>query len=175
MLTLNPTSTGLVFESSAADFSQGIVPTIPLAQDHPFCVLLNSHLKTIATSETYDALVNSYVAIVKGDHLWRTNISLDNILAEQQTIRKLLRDNPPDVVIVEQDRSEGFGFHLRIGAFWPFICVTKHYVDKWITAEGVPKLALEAVLKATMEHETAHWLFTLVCHIRMPLEGLTDL
>jgi hypothetical protein len=63
--------------------------------------------------------------------------------------------------------------------FWvfpdgPFICITKYYVDRWMAAEGVPKLALEAILKAAKEHETAHWLFTLVRHIRMPLESLTD-
>jgi hypothetical protein len=165
---------GLVFESSTTNLSLGIVPTVPLAQDHSFCILLNDHLTAVTTSETYDALINSYVAIVKGDHLWHTSISPDDMLAEQQNICKLLHDNPPDVVIVEQDASKGYGFHLRRRGLWLFICITKYYVNKWMAAERVPKLALEAVLKAMEEHETAHWLFTLVCHIRMPLESLTN-
>ena len=95
MFSLSPTFTRLVFESSTTNLSLGIVPIVPLAEDHPFCIPLNDHLAAVTTSETYDALIDSYVTIVKGDHLWCTSMSPDDILVEQQNICKLLHDNSP--------------------------------------------------------------------------------
>ena len=95
MFSLSPTFTRLVFESSTTNLSLGIVSIVPLAKDHPFCIPLNDHLAAVTTSETYDALIDSYVTIVKGDHLWCTSMSPDDILVEQQNICKLLHDNPP--------------------------------------------------------------------------------
>jgi hypothetical protein len=57
---------------------------------------------------------------------------------------------------------------------WPFICIMKNYIDRWMDAEGVFKLGLEAILKATKNHETGHWIFMLVCHVMNLSMSLTD-
>jgi hypothetical protein len=177
MSALRSITTGKVFESSAADISLGIVPTVPLPQDHPFCVLLEEHMTAVTKPGTYDALIDAYIAISKGDPHWRqkARVSIGDIVAERRNMRKLLRQNPPDVIIVDQDPSKGYGFHERTPSMWSFICITKHYVDRWMAEEGLIKLGLEAVFKAAREHENGHWLFTLVRHIRKPLVSLTDI
>ncbi|KIM89316.1 hypothetical protein PILCRDRAFT_2555 [Piloderma croceum F 1598] len=44
---------------------------------------------------------------------------------------------------------------------WPFICITKLYVDRWAAAQDDIKLALKVVLDATFKHELSHWYCTL--------------
>lgn len=83
-----------------------------------------------------------------------------------EQVVNIIRDHPPDVLILDQPANAGYcGLHLPDR--WPYICVSKFWVDQWTLAMAFdPKrrlaLALESVLRGTLVHEVAHWLFSLV-------------
>jgi catabolite regulation protein CreA len=91
-----------------------------------------------------------------------------DIVAKHQNICRLFCEQPPDVVVVEQDSSEGYAFHERTSLMWKFICVMRHYVNKWMAAENEQtfKLVFEAIFKRAFEHTLAK--YSCVYH----LEGL---
>ena len=70
------------------------------------------------------------------------------------------------LVVVDQPIREGYGFHHRSPSMWPFICITKLYVNRWAAAQDDIKLVFKAVLDATFEHELSHQYCILVCSIR---------
>jgi hypothetical protein len=90
--------------------------------------------------------------------------SSNDIIAECQNIHKLLYKQPPDIVVVDQDASEGYAFHKQTLSMWRFICIIRHYVDKWMATEDDQafKLALKTILKSVINHEIGHWLNTLL-------------
>jgi hypothetical protein len=167
MPALYSNTSGEVYESTIADINLSIAPTTLLPNDHPFRTFFREHLLAVTTpGGSYDALIDAYVAVSTGSPVWRRRASSDHIVAERQNIRRLLRERPPDVVVVDQDASEGYAFHERTPSMWRYICITRHYVDKWMAAnDQATKLALEALLKSAFDHEIGHWLNTLVCTI----------
>ena len=126
-------------------------------------IISDRHFETLSPN----ALRTPYISVFTGDSYWRTKSDINNIIAQRKVIRELLHKHPPDIVIVEQDVSNGYGFHARAPEQWPFVCITKRYVDWWLAfrrrGSHYHQLALEATLKGTLDHEFAHWFFTLVC------------
>ena len=55
------------------------------------------------TQRSYDTLVNVYVKVSKGNPVWRRRTSSSHVVAERQRIRRLLRERPLDVIVVDQD------------------------------------------------------------------------
>lgn len=103
------------------------------------------------------------MAVSTGNPIRCQSASSNCIVAELQNIHRLLCEQPPDIVVVDQDASEGYAFHERTLSMWKFICIMRHYVDKWMAADNQAiKLVLEALLKSAFEHEIGHWLNTLV-------------
>lgn len=172
MTALNSHTTGQIFESTAADIALGLLPTTPLPNDHPFQLFFQTHLTAITKPGIADPFIDACVAVQQGDHQWRRKASSAVIISRRQNMRNLLHQQPPDIIIVDQDISKGYGFHDRTQSLWPFICITKHYVTNWIAAEGPLKLHYEAILKASINHEFGHWLFTIVRNITKALHKL---
>lgn len=83
--------------------------------------------------------------------------------AKRLEIRDLLRSHPPDVVVVS-GLKDAYSSHLMLPNVWQLICISEEYVDLWMNAEkdSIQELSLTALLKTCIDHEAAHWLFTLV-------------
>ena len=160
-------STGELLESTTADIESGTVPTTPLSPVHPFRIFWQAHLTDLTTPGFCDPIIDAYVAVFTGDPQWRVAAQNSAVIVnERRRIRNILRDNPPNVVVVDQHFSQGYGFHHRSPSMWPFIGITKFYIDKWAAAQDNDKLALGAVLDATVKHEIGHWFFSMVGSIR---------
>src|SRR5262245_15965479 len=100
MAPLISTTTGCVYTSDYELYESGTPPSFELHEDHPFRKLWRDHLEAITTPESNDRLIDAYVAISLGHPHWNLRSDTHTILAERQTIRRLLRDTPPDVVVV---------------------------------------------------------------------------
>jgi hypothetical protein len=154
-----------VYECTLHELSTG-VPTALFSHSHSFWTFLQNHLRSLSTTGKYDGVIDAFVSVYTGDALWRSKSSTytSKIVAQRQLVRSLIRNRPPNFVIVNQDKSNGYGFHDRTHPLQDFICITKHYVDTWdsAAADSYEKLAREAVLKATVDHELGHWFCTLV-------------
>jgi hypothetical protein len=166
MASITSTSTGELFESTVADIELGTVPTTCLSPTHPIRIFWQDLLNNLITPGFCDPVVDAYIAVFTGDSQWRIAASPTVIVERRCQIRNILRDNPPNVVVVDQPIGEGYGFHHRSPSMWPFICITKLYVDRWAAAQDDIKLALKVVLDATFKHELGHWYCTLVCSVR---------
>jgi len=162
--------TAEIYECHHNMLDSGIIPTTLLPHSHPFRPFLLSHLRSLATTGKFDGVIDAFISIYSGDALWRPKSSTQNIVTQRQKIRTLLQQ-PPDFVLVDQDASQGFGFHSRTPGMANFICITREYVNLWNEApsDSYVRLALEAVLKATTNHELAHWIITQVSNF----QGLT--
>jgi hypothetical protein len=165
MPALDSNTTGQVFKSTATDVASGLITMVPLSND-PIPQLFPSTFDR-RHNTTCDAFIDACVAVLEGKPPWRQKASPDRIVTERQNIRRLLREKPPGVIILDQHAANGYGFHDRTPSLWPFICITKHYVDRWMAIEvgGDLRRNLEAVLKGSIDHEIGHWLFTLVRNI----------
>jgi hypothetical protein len=104
---------------------------------------------------------------------WKTDLSHVDINRICDEVAGLLLSNPPDLVVPDQPTSEGYSFHQRCTILWPYICITKHWVDVW--AATIPLLhnqclsfVFKAILKATIVHELVHWIQTLVHSQNLP-------
>lgn len=159
-----PLSDVLLYTCTLQEVNAGIVPTTLLPHDHPFHHFLLSHLQTLTSTGKYDSVIDALIAVFIGEANWRSKSSPKRIITCRRDLRKLLIDKTPEFVIVEQDISNGYGFHKRTKLLKNFIFVTKEYVDMLGSAENdsYKQLALEALLKVTVNHELAHWLFTCV-------------
>lgn len=124
MVTLTPTTTGRVYKSTLRDFESGILPSLELSQDHPFQLLWQNHRIALTTTGNCDTLIDAFIAIRRGDPLWRRRSSSDDIVTHRQSMRSLLLNNPPDIVLIEQTFTKGHGFHDREAGKWPFVCIT---------------------------------------------------
>ena len=95
-------------------------------------------------------------------------LSHSNIAVHHERVINLFRDNPPDLFVLEQP-IQAYGIHLRRQ---PYICIGKYWVDQWTLAMKFDPnrrlaLALDTVIRATLVHELALWISTLVsksCH-----------
>jgi hypothetical protein len=126
--------------------------------------LLLNHLQTLTSTGKYDSVIDALIAVYTGDAKWRSNSSPKGIVTRRGAIRKLLIERTPKIVVVEQNISNGYGFHRHTKLLENFIFVTKEYVDMLCGAknDSYEQLAMEALLKATVNHELSHWLFTQV-------------
>ncbi len=154
----------LLYTCTLQELNAGIVPTTLLPHSHPFYHLLLSHLQTLTSTAKYDSVIDALIAVYIGDPKWRSKLSSKRIVTRRGAIRKLLIERTPKIAMVEQNISNGYGFHRRTNVLKNFIFVTKRYVDMLCGAKNnsYEQLAMEALLKATVNHELAHWLFTQV-------------
>ena len=161
--TLTPTFTGGVFQSTYhAIHVEERVPTFPLPDTHPFHNLWKEHLAALTSTVLYDSVIGAFVALASGSALWKEGKAHDVISAKMSEMRTLLRQNPPNVVVVSGVAGD-YGFHIRGTSLWPFICISEEYINMWVVAnEHLEKLGLAALLKTTLDHEIGQWIFTLV-------------
>ncbi|KAM6497500.1 hypothetical protein JOM56_007973 [Amanita muscaria] len=152
----------LLYTCTLQELNAGIVPTTLLPHSHPFCHLLLSYLQTLTSMGKYDSVIDALIAVSIGDAKWRSKSSPKRIVTCRGAIRKLLIERTPKFAMVEQNFSNGYGFHRRTKVHENFIFVTKEYIDMLCGAknDSYKQLAIEALLKATVNHELAHWLFT---------------
>lgn len=158
-------STISVYTCTLPDLNAGIIPTTLLPDLHPFCRLLLSHLQILSSRGKYDSVIDALVAVYIGDAQWRSKSpSSEYIITHRGVIRNFLIERTPVFALVEQNYSNGYGFHRWTDALQNFIFVTKEYVDMLIVAkdDSYEQLSLEALLKATINHELAHWFLTQV-------------
>ena len=82
--------------------------------------------------------------------------------AKIQEFKAIYLKNPPNVVIADMQSEELYGRHRRMSNLWQFIYISKRFVDDWATAKDeTSAMGYEALLKATLVHESAHWAQTL--------------
>jgi hypothetical protein len=168
MTTLVSRTTGEIYESSLNDFLGGIALTVKLRADHPFRDLWQDFRTKITTPYMCKLLIDCFVAVMLQNDRWTEGLSHSQITGHHDQVISLLRDNPPDLVVLDQPTKAGYGMHQRREGIWPYICITKYWVDKWThTMNFDPNIRLslsyETVLKATIVHGLSHWFLTLVC------------
>ena len=137
---------------------------MPLPDSHPFHNLWKEHLATLTSTVLYDSVIDAFVALASGSAFWKDGKSNNEISATMSEMRTLLRQNPPNMVVVSGVAGEDYGFHIRGTSLWPFICISEECIDMWVVADehSLKKLGLAAVLKTTLDHEIGEWIFTLV-------------
>jgi hypothetical protein len=114
-MSIVPTTSSEVFESSVEAFFAGIEPTKMLAKDHLFRTLAR-RLNALTTPEKCNDLVDTYVSLVLGNPRWRQSSSLILIDAHWAHICDQLRHRPANVVIV--DLPHAYGWHRRVPHLW---------------------------------------------------------
>ncbi len=141
----------LLYTCTLQELNAGIVPTTLLPHSHPFYHLLLSHLQTLTSTAKYDSVIDALIAVYIGDPKWRSKLSSKRIVTRRGAIRKLLIERTPKIAMVEQNISNGYGFHRRTNVLKNFIFFTKRYVDMLCGAKNnsYEQLAMEALLKAT--------------------------
>jgi hypothetical protein len=167
MTPVASTTTGKIFQISHSDFIAGVTPTNELSTDHPFCAFWLDFRTKITTPRNCERLLDAYISVFLGNKNWADGLSLLELASHGDQIINIIRNNPPDLLILDQPVQAGYGLHLRQPGRWPYICVTKFWFDQWTLAMAFDPnrrlaLALEAVLRATLAHEFSHWIFTLV-------------
>lgn len=164
--TIAPTTTGKVFElSNHQHLLLGALPTNELPIDDEFTAFWLDFRRKIILPTQCEALLTSYVSVYSGDTSWADGLSHIDRAVRVQAIADMIRDTPPDVAIIDSPHPNGF--HLRQPDHLPYIFISKYWVDQWKLAVAFDRnrrlaLALEAVLRATIVHELAHWFFALV-------------
>ena len=172
-LSLDSSSTGEVFVSTNDAIEKGIIPQTKLPPDHCFHKLWRDHLAALGRPGLYDTVIDALVALTKRNPSWRRRTNIDGIVAGRREIREILRQHPPDVVVVSG--VDSYGYHHRDARLWPYIQISERYVKLWEAADKSSEqgLALTVVIAAAIDHEIGHWIFTLVglsvfsCHIKV--------
>lgn len=119
-----------------------------------------------------------FIALALEEDNWYKSVdSGDGIVKLRIAMRKLLKENPPNLVIVKDvptTDSGYYGIHYRQKSLWQFICVNEVYVNGWIasTRESELGLSYAALLDAVIDHELSHWLITLVSNVPYPYISL---
>src|SRR6267143_863670 len=104
------TSTGGVFQSTYhAIHAEERIPRIPLPDTHPFHNLWKEHLAALTSTVLYDSVIGAFVALASGSALWKEGKADDVISAKMSEMRTLLRQNPPNVVVVS-GVAKDYGF-----------------------------------------------------------------
>jgi hypothetical protein len=154
MSRLNPTSSGRLFTIEAGDFYDNVVPTTSLDPTHAFCNFWEEFLAKLANGcdPFWDVMMRIYTG----------QPGLAGNLSETQRFKAIFLRSPPNVAIADMQSQELYGRHLRMPRLWGFIFISKFFVDGWVRAAGDAVMGYEALLKATIVHEVAHWAQTLV-------------
>lgn len=163
--TLDPISTGKIFISTFEAYNTHEIPQTQLSNTHAFHTLWANHWSIVTCPGISDNLIDAFLALSKEDPSWIRSLSTGEIVTQRSQIRRFLRQGPPDVILVSGgSHLNAYSFHSRREPFAKFICISKQYVDLWTSA--IPgtenELALRALLHTCIDHETAHWIFTLV-------------
>ena len=160
MSLLNPTSHGEIFSIDAIGFYNDVVPTTQLNSSHAFCRFWQEFLaKLSATGNSCDPFWDAMMKIYTGQTGFAGNLS------EIGRFMTIFLRNPPNIVIADMQSLTKYGRHKRIPHLWGFIFISKYFVDLWVAAsaeDDITALGYEALLKATIVHESAHWAQTLV-------------
>jgi len=167
MTAVTSTTTGKIFQISHADFTSGVTPTDELPVNHPLSTLWPDFQTKICTPDNCPRLLHAYISIFLRNDQWSNGLSFMERAERYDQITKIICDHPPNLLILDQPAQAGYGLHLREPGKWPYICITKFWVQEWVIAMAFdPRrrlaLALEALLRATLVHELSHWIFTLV-------------
>ncbi len=151
---LKPMSTGKIYTIDHIGFVRSLIPTTPLEDSHPFCALWQSFLAGLANG--CDTFWDSMMRIYTG----QTTFSGNQTKIRQ--FKAIYLKNPPNIVIADMQSETLYGCHRRLPRLWQFIYISKCYVDNWAAAEDeTSAMSYEALLKATLVHESAHWAQTL--------------
>lgn len=154
------TTTGKIFQISRSDFMAGVTPTNELSTDHPFSVFWLDFLTKITTPRACQRLIDGFTSVYLRDENWADGLSLSVLGSLGEQTINIIRNNPPDILILDQPAQAGYCLHLRQPERRP---VTKFWFGEWTLAMAFdPKrrlaLALEAVLRATLVHGMSHWI-----------------
>jgi len=123
-----------------------------------FVTFVKDFWQTITTPGVCDPLMNAYAMLLFDIK------TLPN--ACRQYICTQLRETPPDIVLISDLSPLLHGFHQRTPSTWPYICIDRAAVDRWVDGmvyrpNARETLAAEALLKTTIVHEGGHWHYTL--------------
>ncbi len=149
MSLLSPTSSGKLYTINYVDFVKNAVPTTPLDDGHPFRTLWQSFLANLTNGcdDFWDAMMRIYTG--------QTAFSGDRTKRDQ--FKVIFLKNPPNVAIADMQSQSLYGRHNRVH-LWGFIHISKCYVDQWVAAKNeIAAMSYEALLKAILVHESAHW------------------
>ena len=164
-LSLKSTSQGIIFWANHNDLVSGNKPK-ERADNHPFATFWKDHLMALTSSESglYDPVIDAFIALALGKVNWPFKLTTtDEINNCRNTIKTLLKHNPPNLVIVgDVPNTEYFGIHYRQTNLWQFICLNEIYVNACLCATNESVcLSYAAVMNAAIDHELSHWLVTL--------------
>jgi hypothetical protein len=170
MAPLIPTTCGEVFLESRDDILGGKPPSHLLPSKHPFRFLWQDTLsKLISNSAQSETMIDSYISIFVQDPNWKSSLSVVKIAEQRKEMTTLLRDHPPDIVVLDQPMDRDYGVHrdIRRPGMWSFICITEYWVQRWLrVVEFEPgerlALALETILRVTIAHGLGRWMTSLV-------------
>ena len=164
-LLLKSRSQGEIFRAKHKHLESGIKPKVRV-DNHLFAEFWNDHLTELSSkSRLYEPVIDAFIALALGKVNWRfkstTRDEVDNC---RNTIRTLLKDNPPNLVLVAGvPNTDYYGIHYRQSNLWQYICLNEFYVNAFIAATTVSeRLSYAAVMNAAIDHELSHWLVTLV-------------
>ena len=163
-LLLKSRSQGEIFRAKHKHLESGIKPKVRV-DNHLFAEFWNDHLTELSSkSRLYEPVIDAFIALALGKVNWRlkstTRDEVDNC---RNTIRTLLKDNPPNLVLVAGvPNTDYYGMHYRQSNLWQYICLNEFYVNAFIAATTVSeRLSYAAVMNAAIDHELSHWLVTL--------------
>lgn len=168
-MALISTTTGNVYQQTKRDFDSGIPPSDSelLSETDLFTIFWKELRQKIFTAGNNDCrlLLDAYTSIYTGNTGWANGLTFVEHGACLQEVADIIQDHPPDVII--HDVGDVYGYHRREPDRWKYICISKQWINEWRQAMGFKPdrrlaLGLEAVIRATLVHELAHWLFTLV-------------
>jgi hypothetical protein len=158
-MPLLPTSTGIVFSQTATEHEEERIPTNELPSHDPFVIFWHNFLATLlaGNSPAITLLWKTLMTIYKGSR------SFVNSASDAAQFRVLFFNNPPDVVVTDFQDRDVYGLHRRSKRLWSYIYISKYWIERWVAAAaGSAKQGYEALLKASLVHEIAHWAQTLV-------------
>ena len=171
MSHLNPTSLGELFTIDAGDFYRDVVPTTPLDSNHPFGKFWQEFLAKLSNGcdPFWDAMMRIYIG----------QVGFAGNRSEMKRFKAIFLRRPPNIAIADMQSRKLYGRHKPLPRLWGFIFISKFFVDEWVAAgDDIAAISYEAILKATIVHEVAHWAQTLVSLslyyviIPCPLTGL---
>jgi len=162
---LSSVSKGSLFTSTLPALERSEVPTILLPDSHPFSKFWCNHLISLSQrGRPFQSVVDALLSIALGNPSWKENARASNIVSLQAEMTNLLAENPPNVVVVTGLGEKAYGLHFREFGLWPFVGISYEFIQLWMAAEEGSdiKLGLTALLFASLNHEIAHWVQTLV-------------
>ncbi len=146
-----------------AVYHQRLVPSIHLSHAHPFHKLWRKHLSDLThPGGLYDAVIDSFIAIVLGNPSWKLMSNESGISQTQSRMRFLISQTPPNLIVVNEFML--YGCHVRCPSLWNFICISKNFVKMWNDADesSAERLSLTAILLTSIHHGMGHWIQTIV-------------